>query len=157
AIRLRPRYAEAHSTYGVILSGMGRVAEAIAQVDSASQLDPLSFIAGVQREMVLYSAGHYRDVIAQDHRSSEIDPRGFYCDARDGLAYRELGISDSALAAFERAKTLAGGQPLAGLAVLFARKGQTKEAIAIVRSLEEWYRSNHYYPPEYIAAAWANI
>ena len=54
AIELRPRYAEAHSTYGVLLSGMGRFPEAIAQVDSAVQLDPLSLVPGFQRAWVLY-------------------------------------------------------------------------------------------------------
>ena len=72
------------------------------------------------------------------------------------MSYRELGHPDSALAAFARAKPLANGQPLAGLAVLYARLGRKREATAIARDLEEWYRS-HYYAPEYIAAAWANI
>ena len=73
AIELRPRYAEAHSTYGVLLSGMGRFPEAIAQVDSAVQLDPLSLVPGFQRAWVLYTAGRYREAIAQVRRSNEID------------------------------------------------------------------------------------
>jgi len=40
--------------------------------------------------------------------------------------------------------------------VLYARLGRKKEATAIARDLEEWYRS-HYYAPEYVAVAWANI
>jgi serine/threonine-protein kinase len=156
AIALRPRYAEAHSTYGVVLCAMGRFREAIAQVDTAVQLDPLALVSGFQRAWVLYTAGRYRDVIGQVRRNNEIDPTQLYFDAYDGLAYRELGLSDSALAAFTRAKPLANGQPLAGLAVLYARLGRKQEAIGVARELEAWYRS-HYYAPEYIAVAWANI
>ena len=68
----------------------------------------------------------------------------------------EARVADSALSAFTRAKPLANGQPLAGLSVLYARLGRKQEATAIARELEEWYR-NHYYAPEYIAVAWANI
>jgi serine/threonine-protein kinase len=156
AIALRPRYAEAHSTYGVLLCGMGRFPEAIAQVDTAAQLDPLALVAGFQRAWVLYTAGRYRDAIGQVRRNYEIDPNQLYFDAFDGLAYRELGLTDSAFAAFARAKPLANGQPLAGLAVLYARLGRKQEATAIARELEAWYRS-HYYAPEYIAVTWANI
>ena len=156
AIELRSRYAEARSTYGVLLSGMGRFPEAIAQVDSAVQLDPLALVSGFQRAWVLYTAGKYRESIAQVHRNYEIEPSQLYFDSYDGMSYRELGLADSALAAFAHAKPLANGQPLAGLAVLYARLGRKKEATAIARDLEDWYRS-HYYAPEYIAAAWANI
>ncbi len=156
AIELRPRYAEARSTYGVLLSGMGRFPEAIAQVDSAVQLDPLALVSGFQRAWVLYTAGKYREAIAQVHRNYEIEPSQLYFDSYDGMSYRELGLADSALAAFAHAKPLANGQPLAGLAVLYARLGRKKEATAIARDLEEWYRS-HYYAPEYVAVAWASI
>ena len=104
----------------------------------------------------MYTAGRYREVIEQVRRSNEIDANQLYFDAYDGLAYRELGLADSALIAFARAKPLANGQPLAGLAVLYARLGRKQEATAIARELEEWYR-NHYYAPEYIAVSWANI
>ena len=115
---------------------MGRYRDAVAQVDSAVQLDPLSFLAGVQRELVLYTAGRYREVIAQVRRNSEIDPQGFYFDAYDGPAYRELGVADSSLAAFSARKAVGDWQPLGGLAVLYARQGRTKEAADIARALE---------------------
>jgi serine/threonine-protein kinase len=156
AVGLRPQYAEAHSTYGVVLCAMGRFAEAIAQVDSAVQLDPLATVPGFQRAWVLYTAGRYRDVIAQTARTNEIDSQQLYFEPYEGFAYRELGIADSALAAFERAKPLADGRPFAGLGILYARQGRAKEATDIAHALEEWSR-HHYYPPEYIAAVWASV
>jgi len=156
AIRLRPTYAEAHGTYGTILLGMGRVTEAVAQVDSAVVLDPVSFTIGLQRAYVLYAARRYREVITQAKRNAEILPDGFYFDAYDALAYRELGMTDSALAAFERAKPLANGQPLPGLAVMYAQLGRKKEATDIALALERWER-DHYIAPEYVAVAWASV
>ena len=42
ALRLNPRDANAHWSYGVFLATLGRAEEAIAEIDRAQQLDPLS-------------------------------------------------------------------------------------------------------------------
>jgi tetratricopeptide (TPR) repeat protein len=157
AIALKPQYAEAHSTYGLMLGTMmGRMDEGIAQADSAVDLDPLSLIAGWQRAYLLYCAHRYRDVLDQTRRTAEIDPQFFYFDSFEAEAYRELGKPDSALASYARAKAKAGDQPMPGLAITLARLGRTQEARQVALTLEAWYQ-HHYYPPEYIGAAWASV
>ncbi|MFI5311696.1 MAG: protein kinase [Gemmatimonadales bacterium] len=156
AIALNPQLAEAHSTNGVVLNAMGRVDAAIAESDSAGAVDPLSGIVGFQRMLILYAAHRYRDAIAQHRRMAELDSTFFYLEAFDGMSYLQLGLPDSALIAFEHAKPSANGQPMAGLAMTYARLGRRAEARQVALALEEWYR-HHYYPPDYIAAAWASL
>ena len=156
SLSLNPQLAEAHGTYSVVLCAMGRTTEALAEAARAIAADPLSGMARWQSVFVLYNEHRFREVLAQYQRDREIVPDFLYFEPYDALAYRELGMLDSAIAAYARAIPLSDSQPMAGLAMTLARAGRLDEAKRTILSLEEWSR-HHYYAPEYIAAAWASV
>src|SRR6185503_2379267 len=84
-----------------------------------------------------FVAGRYRDVIDAHRKTVAIDPSFVYIESWAGDAYRELGDYASALREFESAEKLLGGAPQAGLALTYARMGREKEALEVMRKLEE--------------------
>lgn len=79
-----------------------------------------------------------------------------YLDSFDGAAYRELGMIDSSIAAYERDLKLYDGTPLYGLAITYAKANRIADARKVIETLEA-FRRDHYYPVEFIAAAYASI
>lgn len=101
AITLAPRYATAHHRYGVHLAFMRRFDEAIAALNRAEQLDPVSLAIVTDLGMVYDWARQPENAIPQLKKALEID-RTF---ARAGFnlaeAYRQQGRFEEALAVVE--------------------------------------------------------
>jgi len=74
AIDLNPSYATAHQWHALNLLATGHAPEAIAEVERARELVPMSLIiSGDLAEFYLY-AGRYDDAVAEARRVLEIDP-----------------------------------------------------------------------------------
>jgi len=70
---------------------------------------------------------------------------------------QELSGADiTARPALDRASKLYGGTPLYALTITCARANRTAEACKVIETLEA-FRRDHYYPVEFIAAAYAGI
>jgi TolB-like protein/Tfp pilus assembly protein PilF len=148
---------EHRGLYGFVLCEAGRSEAGLAEVEAAIAVDPLGPTLWFYRERCLYQAGRYREVLAEHQRATRLKLASFvYLDSFEGAAYRELGMLDASIAAYERDLKLYGGPPLHGLAVTYARAHRMAEARKVIRTLEE-YRRNHYYPVEFIAVAYANV
>lgn len=104
----------------------------------------------------MYLAGRYRDVLTEHQRATRLKLSFTYLDSFEGAAYRELGMIDASIAAYERDLKLYGGTPLYGLAITYARANRMAEARKVIETLEA-FRRDHYYPVEFIAAAYASI
>jgi len=109
--------------------------EAIALADQAIALDPLNPFNSWTKEYVLFMARQYDAVIELHKRTVELDPNFFYSDSWVGLAYREKGMLNEALDEYTKVQKLMPGQPLFGLAALYARIGKRQEAKNILRDL----------------------
>jgi DNA-binding winged helix-turn-helix (wHTH) protein/TolB-like protein len=94
AIRLSPQYATAHHWYGEYLAYMGRFDEAVAEIERATALDPLSLIIGTDTGKILILARRYDDAIASLRRTLELDPS--YPLARAFLAIALSAVGDHA-------------------------------------------------------------
>jgi tetratricopeptide (TPR) repeat protein len=147
---------EHRAEYGVLLCLSGRTEAGLAQVDAAIAVDPLGPFLWWYRENCLYLTGRYRDVITEHQRATRLKLTFVYLDSFEGAAYRELGMIDSSIAAYERDLKLYRGTPLYGLAITYARANRMAEARKVIQALEE-YRRDHYYPVEFIAVAYASI
>lgn len=88
AILLSPQYATVHHWYGEFLVYMGRFDEAIAEIERAAALDPLSLIIGADTGKILFMARRYDEAIARLRRTLELD--GSYYLAR---LYLSLALS----------------------------------------------------------------
>ena len=73
AIELNPNNSTAHQWYAEFLSYRGRHEEALAEIDTALAIDPLSMIIGQEKAAVLLQARRYDEAIAQCRRTLDLD------------------------------------------------------------------------------------
>ncbi|MBT8216765.1 MAG: tetratricopeptide repeat protein, partial [Acidimicrobiia bacterium] len=150
AIQLNPAYATGHHWYAYFLSSRGRFDEAIAEIETAVRLDPLSLVINADLGMVLYFAGRIERALAQFDRADELDPRFAYGYFGRALALEAAGRLDQAVAAAARAVDLSGRSSvmLGTYGRLAAVDGRTGEARAILAELtaragEEYVSAAH--------------
>jgi len=149
AIDLNPNYAPAHHFFADYLKAMGRFDEALAEIEKARELDPLSLAINTGVGHVLYLSRQYDRAIEEYRRAVELDPSFVATHVWFGRPYLEKGLFEDALAELETAVELSTGSTLA-LAMLghgLASAGQRDEAMEILERLKE--RSKSQYVPSY--------
>jgi adenylate cyclase len=149
ALALNPNYAPAHHFFADYLKAMGRFDEAIAEIQLAHELDPLSLAINTGVGHVLYLSGQYDRAIEQYRRAVELDPNFMMTHIWFGRPYLEKGMYEEAITELETAVKLSGESTLA-LAMLghgLASAGRGDEAAAILADLKE--RSTRQYVPSY--------
>jgi adenylate cyclase len=149
AINLNPNYAPAHHFFADYLKAMGRFEEALAEIEKAQELDPLSLAISTGVGHVLYLSRQYDRAIEQYREAVELDPGFMLTHVWFGRPYLEKGMFKEAIAELQMAVKLSRESTLA-LAMLghgFAAAGRTAEAMQILESLKE--RSESRYVPSY--------
>jgi TolB-like protein/DNA-binding winged helix-turn-helix (wHTH) protein/Flp pilus assembly protein TadD len=134
AIQLDPNNATAHHWYAEFLSLQGKFGHAVAEIDRAEELDPLSLIIRCDKGAIYLYARRYKDAIAAFQSVLQRDP-SFPRAHLIQHAYMESGNFDAALADAEKAD--AGGETWsrASLGYALARKGERKRAREILGRL----------------------
>ncbi len=74
ALDLNPNYSTAHQWYALELAGMGRMTDALREINRAQELDPLSLIANVNAGWIFYHARQYDRALEQIRKSLDMDP-----------------------------------------------------------------------------------
>lgn len=131
AIRLNPGYATGHHFFGWFLSHLGRDSEAIAELERAWELDPLSAIIGGDLAMAYFNAGRYDEALDRARRTLDLQPGFPHAEWARLLAHWRRSPVDRAYPEDEALPTY--GDPLVrahGLAIL----GRSEEAEALVQS-----------------------
>jgi Tfp pilus assembly protein PilF len=152
ALELNPNDAEAHRVYSFYLLALGRFDEAIAEVQRAQYLDPVSLLTSVNAGWTLYFARRYDLAIDKCRRALELDGRSDGARACLGQSYRAKGMRDEAIAESERAVTLSASNParLVALARTYATFGKKPEAKKLLARLTE--QANRGYISPYLLA-----
>ena len=144
AIELNPSDASTYQLYGQSLSWLGRQPEALAVIDHAVALDPLSRIINVVKGNVLYRSRRNDEAIVQLRRTLELDPDFVYTHMNLGQAYLAKGMHSEAVAELETAARPPGPGYVQGiLAHAYAVSGRRDLALAIVQNLTQ--RARHAY------------
>jgi serine/threonine-protein kinase len=156
AIAQDPGYPFARMTYAICISSTGRYDEAIAQLDTARQLDPLRFGIGALLGRVYVNARRPDEAIAVLTQALDINPQADLVWQQLGEAYLLKGRSADAIAAFRKAAVLSGVRDSAQLAYALAVTGNRAAAEQIVRDIIA--SSNvRYVPPYHMAMAYAGL
>jgi TolB-like protein/DNA-binding SARP family transcriptional activator len=136
ALELNPGHG-ARGWYAQLLSGMGRVDEAVRQSRRGSELDPFSLLGTINAAAMLYLAHDYDHAIKQYQRALELNDAWAPTYSNLALAYSQRGMHEAATRAASKAVDL-GGELLseyqANLAYVHARAGRRAEAMRLLNS-----------------------
>ncbi len=151
-LELNPNYAEAHRTYAIYLSALGREDEASTEIRTAQQLDPLSMPVSTSAGWVAYFARQYDRAIELCTNVQRIDPN--YVNAYDcqGSSYVAKRMYNQAITACRAAFTLSGGDPdrVVCLGQAYAAAGKTAETRRLLEGLHRDSNQRHV-PPYFFA------
>ncbi|HVQ29048.1 MAG TPA: winged helix-turn-helix domain-containing protein [Vicinamibacteria bacterium] len=116
-------YATAHHWYGMYLVARGQFDEAIAEVERAQQLEPLSLAINTDLGLVLYLARRYDEAIHQYRAAMDLDPS--FSDAQAGIlmAYNEMGMYYQPISEFLRSPETFSREVAARLEDAYVRSG----------------------------------
>lgn len=157
SIEINPQYATAHHWYADYLTAMGRHEEALREIRTAVDLEPLSVL--YQRDVAwhYFFQGRFDAAIQQLQQTLKADPQ--YVAARSllGRALIEAGRTAEGTAELRRvAPDLPRSAGRAFLAYAEAAAGQPARAEARLRELEE-SKEREYVSPYYIALVHARL
>jgi len=145
SLALNAGYAAAHHGLGLGLALIGRNAEALAHIERARQLDPLSLIINTDYGWVYYLERRYDEAIAQYKQVLELDPNFTLAHFDLALSYSALGRHEEAISEMQKARER-GSDYLAGLGYVYAMAGRRAEALKTLDDLKR-LAEKQYVPP----------
>jgi len=158
ALALNPNHANAHRLYASLLASQGRGAEALAEILRARELDPLSLVIGMEVGWHCYMSGDYEGAIEHALSTLAMEPSFPSSHYVLGLAYEQMGRFDEAIAAFQKSRAGAPGNPapLSGLGHALAVARRSVEAQAILHELTGM-GARAWVPPYFLALVAAGL
>jgi TolB-like protein/tetratricopeptide (TPR) repeat protein len=146
AIVLNPGYATAHLWLGGdCLALMGRLDEALPEVETALELDPLSPITHEILGFVYLLKREYEEALRRYREILEFDPSSYRAYASVGRALGLQGKYTEALEMLEKARSMEEGVPsiLAAMGQIFGLSGDRASAQGVLARLEALAREQH--------------
>jgi TolB-like protein/DNA-binding winged helix-turn-helix (wHTH) protein/Tfp pilus assembly protein PilF len=137
-IELSPSYATGHHWYGWHLATLGRHSEAIAELEKAESLDPLSLIIGADLAEELLIAHRFDEAIKQSRKTLNLDPSFALTHYVLGNAFVQMHMYKEGIAELKEAIEASPGSTAftANLAYAYAISGQRDEAVSILNDLK---------------------
>jgi serine/threonine-protein kinase len=147
SIELKPSYAPAHFFYGILLTEVGRTAEAEAEIRRAQELDPLSFYIAVGAGSVPYMAGRYEEAARHYRKMLEQQPNDAPSHWMLGRSYEAMGDTERSIGEYRAAVSVGGGSyALTQLCQGYAAAGRKTEANALLHQLLDLSQSTQVSP-----------
>ena len=138
ALTLSPNSVYAHMWYATfLLTPLGRHDEAIAEMQRAKALDPVSLPVRFNAGYRYYFARRYEDAIGECRRALELDPNFPALHAVLGFSYAALGQYEDAIREIRAAIPDTTVTGVAVLGYVYALAGRDAEARSILRAIEE--------------------
>jgi serine/threonine protein kinase/Tfp pilus assembly protein PilF len=152
AMELNPGSAEIFDGYGLLLSAVGRLDEAIALRHHAKELDPLSPVACSDLATSYLRAGRYDEALAEARQLMDLEPDYPLAHSTFGWALIKKGRSAEGVAALERAVALSPGNTLflAQLGQAYAEVGRASDADELLARLHG-LSQQHFVSPYHMA------
>jgi serine/threonine-protein kinase len=158
AITLDPRYSTAHHWYAVsCLAPLGRLDEAMEQMQIAQALDPISSIIARDVAVVHYYRHDLGAALDQCDHSIELNPHFPAAYWILGLVQEQRRDFDESAAAFQRAIQLSPQSPKmhAALARTLALSGKRGKALRILSELHELAEKRYVSPSDFASLHFA--
>jgi serine/threonine protein kinase/tetratricopeptide (TPR) repeat protein len=137
-IQLNPGYAFGRSRYALLLSGMGRHEEAIAEAERAHGLDPLNLLTHTVVGDTLFYARRFDHSVAAYRKGLELDPTFGAAHTDLARSLEQVGRADEGVEEFVRGTAGSDGlpRPSSGLAILYASAGRLDDARATIEAVK---------------------
>ena len=103
AIALNPQYPKARQSYADLLAALGRMEEAIGEIERAHELDPFSATINTDAGNISYLARNYDGAIQRLRLTLDLQPDYVPAHTLLGLVYERVGSQAEARAEFETA------------------------------------------------------
>jgi TolB-like protein/tetratricopeptide (TPR) repeat protein len=148
ALELNLSYATAHSWYGEYLMALGRSDDALAEMNRALELDPLSPVTNLAPGLRLYYSRQYPLAINQFQKTLAMDSLFVPAHVFLGRAYQQTARYPDAVAELRKALELSEGDTneLAALGQALAISHQDSEARKILQQLTERSQQTYVQP-----------
>ncbi len=135
ALELNPSLAEAHYHNAWYLDLMGRRDEAISELKSAQERDPLSPLFPAWLGAYCMTQGQYDEALEEARKSLDLHPNFPVGHHSLGMVYARMEMYKEAIAAHQRAAAIA--PPFRGsLGITYAVAGMPDEAREVVAAIE---------------------
>jgi tetratricopeptide (TPR) repeat protein len=137
-LELSPGYATGHHWYAWHLAALGRNDEAVAEMEKARSLDPLSLVIGSDLAEELLIAHRYDEAMKQSQQTIEMDPLFALAHHMLGQVFVQKQRYNEAVVEFQKAMELSPGNTssASNLAYAYAVSGRRKEADKILNELK---------------------
>jgi tetratricopeptide (TPR) repeat protein len=137
-IELSPSYATGHHWYGWHLAVLGRHGEAIAELEKAQSLDPLSLIIGADLAEELLIAHRYDEAEKQSRKTLSLDHSFALTHYVLGNIFVQKHMYKEGIVELKEAIATSPGSMAfaANLAYAYAISGQTQDAARILSDLK---------------------
>jgi TolB-like protein/DNA-binding winged helix-turn-helix (wHTH) protein/Tfp pilus assembly protein PilF len=137
-IELSPSYATGHHWYGWHLAVLGRHGEAVAELEKAESLDPLSLIIGADLAEELLIAHRYDEAIKQSRKTLTLDHSFALAHYVLGNVFVQQHRYEEGIAELRGAVEASPGSTAftANLAYAYAISGKRDEAVRILNDLK---------------------
>ena len=136
AIQLNPNLPRSRQDFATsVLLPLGRLEEAVRELQIALKLDPLSLNVLNSLDFVLVSAGRYDEVLDNCHRVLTVAPDDIFAEQLSGRALLQKGRLNEAIAIFEK-QGESGGPGFLGFA--YAKAGRRTEAEQVAARYPDW-------------------
>jgi DNA-binding winged helix-turn-helix (wHTH) protein/tetratricopeptide (TPR) repeat protein len=155
AIELNPEYATGHHLYGDHLAATGRFDEAVAALERALSLEPLSLIINTDLAWILYHARRPAEAAEQLKRTIEMDAGFMAAHWVLGLTHHQAGELEMAIEELEQARRLApdSAHVLGSLSAVLAEAGREAQADAVLDVLRRLSEQKYVSPYHFAVAA----
>jgi serine/threonine protein kinase len=158
ALDINPNDATAHQLYAYCLELKGRASEALAEIQLARELDPLSLVINCDVGIRYYFARRYDLAIEQYRKTLEMEPDFPVAHIWLGRAYEQKGMYREAVAAYQKQLFIlsGNGERAAALGQAFAVSGITGVLQQQVNALKD-LSAQRYVAPLDIASLYARL
>lgn len=156
AISLNPSYATGHRFLAHVLSNLGRHSEALAAIENALRLDPLSPVLHALAGQLFFQARQFREAEDQAHQSLTLHSDFWLGHLILGKVYERTLRSAAALKEFDAAFQLSEGntEALSLKGHTLAGMGRRMEAEHVMRALIDTAKTR-FVPPYNVALLFA--